>query len=152
MFINKIKSEGLSHNAYFIGSENEAIVVDPRRDCKIFIDIAQQEEITIKGIFETHRNEDYVIGSIELAKRTGAEIYHGSKLDFKYGQYVEGCNAVVLAGPMFDREFQSNFEVLLKRANSSGVKIILMSTGGIDYSDQEVEHCRKILKKYRRMH
>jgi len=86
MFIRKIKSEGLSHNAYFIGSEYEAIVVDPRRDCQIFIDIAQQEEITIKGIFETHRNEDYVIGSIELAKRTGAEIYHGSKLDFKYGQ------------------------------------------------------------------
>ena len=42
--------------------------------------------MTIKGIFETHRNEDYVIGSIELAQRTGAKIYHGSKLDFKYGQ------------------------------------------------------------------
>lgn len=88
-FIRKIKSEGLSQNAYFLGSENEAIVIDPRRDCQIFIDIAQQEEITIKGIFETHRNEDYVIGSIELAKRTGAEIYHGSKLDFKYGQSLK---------------------------------------------------------------
>jgi hydroxyacylglutathione hydrolase len=86
MFIRKIKSEGLSQNAYFIGSENEAIVIDPRRDCQVFIDIAQQEEITIKGIFETHRNEDFVIGSIELAKKTGAEIFHGSKLDFKYGQ------------------------------------------------------------------
>ena len=84
MFIRKIKSEGLSQNAYFVGSENEAIVIDPRRDCQVFIDIAQQEEITIKGIFETHRNEDFVIGSIELAKRTGAEIYHGSQLDFKY--------------------------------------------------------------------
>ncbi len=88
-FIRKIKSEGLSQNAYFLGSENEAIVIDPRRDCQIFIDIAQQEEITIKGIFETHRNEDYVIGSIELAKRTRAEIYHGSKLDFKYGQSLK---------------------------------------------------------------
>jgi hydroxyacylglutathione hydrolase len=86
MFIRKIKSEGLSHNSYFVGSENEAIVIDPRRDCQVFIDIAQQEEMTIKGIFETHRNEDYVIGSIELAKRTGADIFHGSKLDFKYGQ------------------------------------------------------------------
>jgi len=86
MLIKKTKSEGLSHNSYFIGSENEAIVIDPRRDCKIFIDMAQQEEMPIKGIFETHRNEDYVIGSIELAQRTGAEIYHGSKLDFKYGQ------------------------------------------------------------------
>ena len=86
MFIKKVKSEGLSHNSYFVGSQNGAIVIDPRRDCQVFIDIAQQEEMTIKGIFETHRNEDYVIGSIELANRTGAEIYHGSKLDFKYGQ------------------------------------------------------------------
>jgi hydroxyacylglutathione hydrolase len=89
MFIQKIKSEGLSQNAYFVGSENEAIVIDPRRDCQVFIDIAQQEEMSVKGIFETHRNEDYVIGSIELGKRTGAKIYHGSKLDFKYGESLK---------------------------------------------------------------
>jgi hydroxyacylglutathione hydrolase len=86
MFIKKIKSQGLSHNSYFIGSENEAVVIDPRRDCQIYIDIAQKEEMNIKGIYETHRNEDYVIGSIELAQRTGAKIYHGAKLDFKYGE------------------------------------------------------------------
>ncbi len=89
MLIKKVKSEGLSHNSYFIGSGNEAMVIDPRRDCQIFIDMAQQEEMTIKGIFETHRNEDYVIGSIELAQHTGAEIFHGSKLDFKYGQSLQ---------------------------------------------------------------
>jgi len=89
MLLKKVKSEGLSHNSYFVGSENEVVIIDPRRDCQIFIDIAQQEEMTINGIFETHRNEDYVIGSIELAQRTGAEIYHGSKLDFKYGQSLE---------------------------------------------------------------
>jgi hydroxyacylglutathione hydrolase len=77
MLIKKVKSEGLSHNSYFIGSQNEAIIIDPRRDCQIFLDLAQEEEMTIKGIFETHRNEDYVIGSIELAQH---------KLDFKYGQ------------------------------------------------------------------
>ena len=45
--------------------------------------------MTIKAIFETHRNEDYVVGSVELAQSTGAAIYHGSKLDFKYGQSLE---------------------------------------------------------------
>jgi len=89
VFLKKVKSEGLSHNSYFIGSENEAAIIDPRRDCQIFINIAQQEEMPIKAIFETHRNEDYVIGSIELAQRTGAKIYHGSKLGFKYGQPLE---------------------------------------------------------------
>ncbi len=89
MLIEKVKSEGLSHNSYFIGSGNQAIIIDPRRDCQIFIDMAQQEEMTIKAVFETHRNEDYVIGSVELARSTGAEIYHGSKLDFKYGQSIK---------------------------------------------------------------
>jgi len=89
MLLKKIKSEGLSHNSYFIGSENEAVVIDPRRDCQVFIDIAQQKEMVIKAIFETHRNEDYVIGSIELAQCTGAKIYHGSKLDFNYGQPLD---------------------------------------------------------------
>jgi len=88
MIIKKVKSEGISHNSYFIGSQNEAIIIDPRRDCQIFLDWAQKEEMIIKAIFETHRNEDFVIGSIELAQHTGAKIYHGSKLDFKYGQPI----------------------------------------------------------------
>ncbi|AGF98280.1 Metallo-beta-lactamase family protein [Methanosarcina mazei Tuc01] len=39
-------------------------------------------------IFETHRNEDYVIGSLELKELTDAEIYHGKGVDFKYGIFV----------------------------------------------------------------
>ncbi len=39
----------------------------------------------IKYIFETHRNEDYVVGSASLSAATDAAIYHGGALDFKYG-------------------------------------------------------------------
>ena len=86
MIFERVKSEGLAHISYLVGSSNEAIVIDPRRDCQIYIDIAQREGMKIKNIFETHRNEDYVIGSLELALHTGAKIYHGSGLDFKYGK------------------------------------------------------------------
>jgi hydroxyacylglutathione hydrolase len=86
MIFERVKSEGLAHISYFVGSGNEAIVIDPRRDCQVYIDIAQREGMKIKNIFETHRNEDYVIGSLELALYTGAKIYHGSGLDFKYGE------------------------------------------------------------------
>jgi len=54
----RIKSEGLAHLSYFIGSEDEAIVIDPRRDCQVYVDLARREGINIKYIFETHRNED----------------------------------------------------------------------------------------------
>ena len=43
----------------------------------------------MKHIFETHRNEDYVIGSVELNGVTGAEIYHGPGLDWKYGNTLK---------------------------------------------------------------
>jgi hydroxyacylglutathione hydrolase len=89
MIFERIKSEGLEHLSYFIGSENEAIVIDPRRDCQVYVDLARREGMTIKNIFETHRNEDYLIGSLELKNLTDAEIYHGRGLDFKYGNFVD---------------------------------------------------------------
>jgi hydroxyacylglutathione hydrolase len=86
LIFERVKSEGLAHFSYFLGSDGEAIVIDPRRDCQIYIDLARRDEMKIKHIFETHRNEDYVIGSRELANFTRAKIYHGPGLDFKYGE------------------------------------------------------------------
>ena len=85
MIFERIKSEGIAHNSYLIGSGSDAAVIDPRRDCQIYIDLARQYGLRIGSIFETHRNEDYVIGSVELNNFTGAEIYHGPGLDWKYG-------------------------------------------------------------------
>jgi hydroxyacylglutathione hydrolase len=85
MIFERIKSAGIAHNSYLIGSGSEAGVIDPRRDCQVYVDYAQEKGLKIKYIFETHRNEDYVIGSIELNNITGAEIYHGPGLDWKYG-------------------------------------------------------------------
>ena len=89
MIYERLKSEIVSHLSYFIGSGNSAFVVDPTRDIQQYIELAKKHGVNIEYIFETHRNEDYVIGSIELAKHTGAEIYHGSWPEFKYGKIVE---------------------------------------------------------------
>lgn len=89
LIFEKIKSEGLAHNSYFIGSEGEATVIDPRRDVRIYLRLARKYEVAITHIFETHRNEDYVIGSKELAQFMDAQIYHGTHLDFAYGQDVK---------------------------------------------------------------
>lgn len=85
MIFERIKSEGVAHRSYLIGSESDAAVIDPRRDCRIYVDLAQQHGLKIKYIFETHRNEDYVIGSVELNNFTGASIYHGPGLRWKCG-------------------------------------------------------------------
>ena len=87
MKVQTIKSEGLAHNSYYLSSEDEAVVIDPRRDCEIYTQLAKQECAQIRYILETHRNEDYVVGSLELQNITQAEIAHSNALPFKYGEH-----------------------------------------------------------------
>lgn len=86
------KSAGIAHNSYFLAAGGKASVIDPRRDVDVYIDLAVANNLQIKYIFETHRNEDYTIGSVELAEITGAKILHGYSMDFAYGT------------PVFDKE------------------------------------------------
>jgi hydroxyacylglutathione hydrolase len=88
MLFEQIVSDGISHNSYLIGSGGRAAVIDPRRDCDIYLNIADRNELVITHIFETHRNEDYAIGSLELKERCRAEIYHGAQMAFAYGKPV----------------------------------------------------------------
>ncbi len=85
MFLERIETPGLSQFSYIVGSEGSFAVVDPRRDCQVYLDIARSQGGRITQIFETHRNEDFVVGSREMAGITGAEVYHGEELDFAYG-------------------------------------------------------------------
>ncbi len=89
MFLQQIKSPYLAHLSYILGHEGQAAVIDPRRDCDDYIEVARRHDAVITHIFESHRNEDYLTGSRELARRTGARILHGKALDFKYGEPVE---------------------------------------------------------------
>ncbi len=89
MILRQVTSEGLAHHSYYIGSGRKAAVIDPRRDCDVYLDIAGGLDQQITCIFETHRNEDYVTGSCELAKRSGAAIYHGPVTAFSFGTRVE---------------------------------------------------------------
>lgn len=90
MLFERIESEGLAHYSYLIGDGGEAAVIDPRRDCSVYINRANRAGHTIVHVLETHRNEDYVIGSVELAARTGAEVYHAdAQWDYAYGQAVK---------------------------------------------------------------
>ncbi len=88
MLFERVVSEGLAHHSYIIGDGGKAAVIDPRRDCDIYCEIAARNSCTITHIFETHRNEDYCIGSLPLAQRCGAGIFHGAAMDFAYGNAV----------------------------------------------------------------
>ena len=74
----------LAHASYMIGSEGEAVVVDPQRDVDIYLKAAQEHGLQIRHVFETHLHADFVSGHKELAARTGAKIYVGAQAGAKY--------------------------------------------------------------------
>ena len=71
----------LSHASYYIGSEDEAAVVDPQRDVQQYLDEATANGQSIKYIIETHSHADFVSGHIELAAQTGGRIVYGSRAE-----------------------------------------------------------------------
>ncbi len=77
MLLEKIKTPGLAHLSYLVGSAGRAAVIDPRRDCDVYIERARAAGLEITHVFETHRNEDLVSGAAILADRTGAGVWHG---------------------------------------------------------------------------
>ncbi|QDM40381.1 MBL fold metallo-hydrolase [Altererythrobacter sp. TH136] len=81
MILEKIKTPGLSHLSYLVGSGGKAAVIDPRRDCEIYVEKARAEGLEITHILETHRNEDFVSGAPVLAEMTGATVFHGPNAD-----------------------------------------------------------------------
>jgi glyoxylase-like metal-dependent hydrolase (beta-lactamase superfamily II)/rhodanese-related sulfurtransferase len=65
----------LSHYSYLVVSGNEALVIDPDRDIQAYLDLAAKEGWTIKGVFLSHSNADFVAGHSEFVKRLGCPVY-----------------------------------------------------------------------------
>jgi glyoxylase-like metal-dependent hydrolase (beta-lactamase superfamily II)/rhodanese-related sulfurtransferase len=74
----------LAHASYMIGSNGEAAVVDPQRDVDIYLKAAEEQNLKIRHIFETHLHADFVSGHKELAARTGAKIYIGARANAEF--------------------------------------------------------------------
>ena len=88
MFIKQLYTGCLSEAAYFIESNGEAAVVDPLRDIDSYIQLAKEQNATIKYIFETHFHADFVSGHLDLAKATGATIVYGPNTETAFPVHV----------------------------------------------------------------
>ena len=77
MKIEQIYTGCLAQGAYYIESNGEAAIIDPLRETDPYIHKAEEEDATIKYIFETHFHADFVSGHVDLAAKTGARIIFG---------------------------------------------------------------------------
>lgn len=77
MFFKRIYDEGLAQASYLLGCPEQgvALIVDPRRDTQVYIELAEQHNLRIVAVTETHIHADYLSGARELAALTGAALY-----------------------------------------------------------------------------
>ena len=77
MFFEHVYDKSLAQASYFIGCQKAGVaaVIDPKRDVDTYLEIAKANNMKITHIFETHIHADFLAGSRELAKLTGAEMY-----------------------------------------------------------------------------
>lgn len=78
MKLQRIETPAIAHYAYLIADGGDAAVVDPRRDVEDYLKAAQELGVRIRYIIETHRQEDFVMGSAHLAELTGAKVVNGT--------------------------------------------------------------------------
>jgi hydroxyacylglutathione hydrolase len=88
MYFKQFYLNCLAHASYLIGSEGEAVVVDPQRDVDQYIQEAEANGLTIKYVIETHLHADFVSGHRELAARTGAEIVFGENAGAAFSHHA----------------------------------------------------------------
>ncbi|MBA2292560.1 MAG: MBL fold metallo-hydrolase [Gemmatimonadales bacterium] len=76
MFIRRFYDDRLAQASYMIGCQRtgEAIVIDPARDIRQYVDAAPAEGLRITQVTETHIHADFVSGARELAHATGAQL------------------------------------------------------------------------------
>lgn len=89
MFLKRFYDDQLAHASYLIGcyATGEAFVVDPNRTIEQYVAAAEDEGMRIVGVTETHIHADFLSGSRELAKTTGAMLYLSDEggEEWKYG-------------------------------------------------------------------
>lgn len=98
MKIEQIYTGCLAQGAYYISSNGEAAIIDPLRETQPYIEKAEQDNVKVKYIFETHFHADFVSGHVDLANKTGAAIVFGPSADTVYDSIVAADNQVFEIG------------------------------------------------------
>ncbi len=69
-----LRTRGLGNSTYVLGSDGEALVVDPPRDAWRVREILERRGWRLRTVVETHVHNDYLSGALELVASEGARV------------------------------------------------------------------------------
>jgi glyoxylase-like metal-dependent hydrolase (beta-lactamase superfamily II) len=70
MFFRQVRYRDLGCASYLLGDAGEAVVVDPRWDIDVYLEIARPEGLRIAHVIDTPDHADHVSGRLRLATAT----------------------------------------------------------------------------------
>ena len=70
--------------SYMLYSNGEAIVIDPAQNFSPYLRLAEEKDLSITRIIDTHLHADHFSGARSLAEETGAEIYLNPQDPYKF--------------------------------------------------------------------
>ncbi len=81
MFFRQVLHQDLGCASYVVGGGGQALVVDPRWEIDVYVEIARVERLRITHVLDTHDHADHVSGLKRLAALTGARALRAARLD-----------------------------------------------------------------------
>ena len=86
MLFRQIVHEDLGCASYLVGDSDAgvAVVVDPRWEIDVYLELSRLHDVRIEHVLETHNHADHVSGHGRLASATGATIHVHSLADVDY--------------------------------------------------------------------
>jgi glyoxylase-like metal-dependent hydrolase (beta-lactamase superfamily II)/rhodanese-related sulfurtransferase len=100
MILQQFYLQCLAHASYVVGDESSgaAVVVDPQRDVRQYLDFASERGLRITHVVLTHFHADFVAGHLDLRDRTGATICLGRAARAEYPFLPLGDGSVISLG------------------------------------------------------
>ncbi|MCV7056606.1 MBL fold metallo-hydrolase [Mycolicibacterium gilvum] len=124
MNVTIIETSGLGDRSYLVSDGDVATVIDPQRDIDRVLDLAQEKNVSITHVLETHIHNDYVTGGLELARTVGAEYVVSAEDDVAFDRRPVADGDIIDAGPF-------RFQVLHTPGHThTHVSYVLQNTGG----------------------
>ncbi len=84
MTIKQFEYKPLAHFSYAIGSNGEMAVIDPERNPKQYYKYAEEQNVRIIAVIETHSHADFVSAHLQIHQETDAPIYCSKELNAEF--------------------------------------------------------------------
>lgn len=90
--IIQVRKVGKGCLSYIVGSNGEALVIDPVYPTEKYIEIARERGLKITKVMDTHQHADHVSAARELARISGAELFMSGyeQYDFESSRLRDG--------------------------------------------------------------